>query len=303
MKAPIRSKLSTLINNPIRLFAFVASKGLFNWMPDKQYLKQMYRSMTGDRLNLSNPITFNEKIQWLKLYDRNPLFVKCADKYMVREHISDLLGRRYLSKIYGTFNNFDEINFDNLPESFVIKCTHDSGGVVICSDKSSFSIEEARDKINRNLKKNFYFFGREWVYKKISPRIICEEYLVDESGTELKDYKIFCFNGEPKIIQVDFNRFENHKRNIYTIDWEFIDLQIEFPNDPTTILTKPDTLEEMLNSASILSSGIKHVRIDLYSVSGKIIFGEMTFYHGSGYEKFYPEKYNHLFGEWIALNK
>lgn len=270
-------------------------------LPDKMFIKLEYRYYTGRKLNLDNPKTFNEKLQWLKLYYRRPEYTKLVDKYEVRKYIAETIGEEYLIPLLGVWDKFDDIDFSKLPNQFVLKCTHDSGGLVICKDKKKFSIEEARKKINKHLKRNFYYVHREWAYKNVKPRIICEKYMVDESGTELKDYKIFCFNGEPKLIQVDYNRFNGHKRNLYDIEWNYIPNSIKYPTDPNTIIKKPNKLNEMLELARVLSNGYPHVRVDFYYVNDRIYFGEMTFYHGAGYEKFEPESLEFEMGSWLEL--
>lgn len=279
----------------------VVFKKLTQSLPDSLYIRFQYFYYTKGRLNLKNPINFNQKLQWLKIHDRNPLYTIMADKYEARKYIESKIGGRYLIPLLGVWNKFDEIDFEKLPSQFVLKCTHDSGGVIICRDKKNIDIAEVKNKMNKCLKRNYFYFGREWPYKNIVPRIICEKYLVDESGVELKDYKIFCFNGEPKIIKVDFNRFENHKCNIYTIDWELIDFALEYPNEPSICIRRPDKLNDMLQIARILANNMPHLRVDFYSIKDQIYVGELTFYHLSGYGKFSPESYNDLLGSWIDL--
>lgn len=288
-------------SDPFLIFSYLAIKQKLNWLPDKLYLKLLYKAKTGKKLNLDSPITFNEKIQWLKLYDRNPDYTKLVDKFKVREFVAEKIGEQYLIPLLGVYENFDEINFNTLPNQFVLKCTHDSGGIVICKDKSQFDLIKARKKVNRSLKRNYYYTYREWPYRNIKPRIICERYMVDESKTELKDYKIFCFNGEPIMIQVDFNRFKNHKRNLYDINWNYLPFAIQQPTDPNKKIRKPEKLDEMLEIAKSLAEGFPHVRVDLYSVYDQIYFGEMTFYHGSGFEKFIPETYDKVLGDMLEL--
>jgi len=281
----------------------VGKKGFLNWIPDALYLKIIYRAETGKRLDLKHPKTYNEKLQWLKLYDRRPEYTMMVDKYEVRKYVAEKIGEEYLIPLIGVYDSVDEIPWEELPDKFVLKCTHGSGSNIICSNKRKLDIEEAKKKLRKWMKKNWYWFGREWVYNNINPRIVCEKFMVDESGEELKDYKIFCFNGEPKLIQVDFDRFKGHKRNIYDLDWDFVDLTIKYPRDPNRTIARPDKLDEMLNIARKMSAGIPHVRVDLYSIGDKIYFGELTFTHGSGYEPFYPESYNELFGSWLKLPK
>lgn len=294
-------RIYNLIRNPQKIIFLLGSRGFFNFIPDKAYLNLMYKLTIGKRLNLYSPKTFNEKLQWLKLYDRNPLYTQLVDKYEVRKYIAETIGEEYLVPIIGVWDKFEDIDFSKLPDQFVLKCTHDSGGHVICKDKNKLNIEEARRKINKSLKRNYFYCGREWPYKNVKPRIICEKYMVDESGIELKDYKIFCFSGEPKIIQVDYNRFINHKRNLYDIQWNFIPVSIQYPNNLKVKINKPERLDEMLKLAKVLSKDYPHVRIDFYSINEKIYFGEMTFYPEAGFGKFYPEKFGVQMGKWINL--
>lgn len=298
------TKLKTLIyfyKNPRKLIRLLGDYKLFNWLPDQIYLKFVYWGETGKKLNLDTPITFNEKLQWIKLNDRKPEYSKYADKYNVRSYVSKIIGEQYLIPLLGVYDSVEEIDWDSLPNKFVLKCTHGSGSNIICTDKEILDIEVTKMKLGKWMKKSWYWFGREWCYKDIKPRIICEKYLVDESGTELKDYKIFCFNGEPKLIQVDFSRFVEHKRNLYSVDWKYVDGTIKYPNQPSFNIKKPQKLDDMLRCAKILSGNIPHVRIDFYSINDQIYFGEMTFYHGSGYEEFEPESLGILMGSWIDL--
>jgi hypothetical protein len=278
----------------------------FRFMPDWLWLLRCKRRMKinlGYKLNLKNPKTFNEKIQWLKLYGNLEKYTDLVDKYEVRKYIAKTIGEEYLIPLIGVWDRFEDIDFEKLPEQFVLKCNHDSGSVIICKDKSSFDIRKARNKLNECLKQNFYYPSREPQYKNIKPRIICEKYMVDESGIELKDYKFFCFSGEPKIIQVDFNRFTNHKRNLYDVKWNYIPVSLGCPTEPNTAIDKPSNLQEMLDLAKKMSENIPHVRVDFYLIQDKIYFGELTFAHGGGYEKFEPEQFDFEMGSWLELPK
>lgn len=279
--------------------------GLTNIFPDKMFLKIGFKIRTGKKLNLQNPVSFNEKLQWLKLYDRRPEYTLMVDKNEVKKYVSDMIGEQYIIPTIGVYNSFDEIDFDKLPNSFVMKCTHDSGGLVIVKDKKKLRIEEAKKKIDRCLKVNYFYAGREWAYKNVNPRIIIEKYMEDTSGENgeegLFDYKIFSFNGSPKVIQVDFNRFTDHKRNLYTTDWRYINAAIEYPADPNYVIKRPRVLNEMLSLASKLSEGIPFVRVDFYCIYDRIYFGELTLYHGSGTETFIPESFGEKLGSYIRL--
>lgn len=295
-------KLYNCVRNPKMILYYLDHKGL-HILNDEEYIKLMYKEKFGKYPNLEKPEIFNEKLQWLKLYDRDPEYTKMVDKYEVKKYVASIIGEEYIIPTLGIYDKFDDIDFEKLPNKFVIKCTHDSGSTIICKDKNVFNVEKAKKEINRALKVNYYYFGREWPYKNVKPRIIIEKYMVDESGTELKDYKIFNFNGISKMIQVDFGRFKEHKRNLYDTNWNYIkELSIQYPNDSNTIIKKPENLEMMIKLAQRLSQGIPHLRTDFYSINGKIYFGELTFYHGSGLEKFNPETWNRKFGDWIDLN-
>ena len=270
-------------------------------VPSKIYLKIKFKLITGNHLDLDNPQTFNEKLQWLKIHDRNPEYTKMVDKYEAKKYVASIIGEEYIIPTIGVYDKFDDIDFDKLPNQFVMKCTHDSGGLVICKDKNTLDIKVARKKINKCLKKNYYYNGREWPYKNVKPRIIIEKYMVDESNKELKDYKVFNFDGKPKIIQLDYDRFVKHKRNLYDKDWKYIEAAIKYPTDKNVKIDKPKSLNKMLELASILSKNIPHVRTDFYLIDDKIYFGELTFYHGSGYEKFTPEQFGKEMGEWLKL--
>lgn len=272
-------------------------------IPDEKYLKIIYKSILKKDLNLENPKTFNEKLQWLKLNNRNPEYTKMVDKYEAKKYVANIIGEEHIIPIIGVWNKFEDIDFKELPNQFVLKCTHDTGGLVICKDKEKINLKEVKKKINKSLKRNFYYYGREWPYKNVKPRIIAEKYMVDESGVELKDYKIFCFDGKAKFILVDFGRFSDHYRNIYDLDWNLLDLKIKFPINAEHQIEKPVNLNEMIELAEKLSKNIPHVRVDFYNVRGKIYFGELTFFHGSGFTKIEPEEWDEKIGEYIKLPK
>lgn len=295
-------KLADIYHNPFKIIYLPGISTACKVLEDEKYVKLMFRALTGTKLNLENPVTFNEKLQWLKLHDRNPLYVKMVDKFEAKKYVANLIGEEYIIPTLGVWNRFDEIDFDTLPERFVLKTTHDSGGIVICNNKSQLDVLAAKKKINKSLGRNYYFAGREWAYKNVKPRIIAEKYKVDKNG-ELNDYKVFNFNGEPRLIQVDFNRFSNHKRNIYDTKWNYIPVQIEYPTDPNHIIERPDVLEEMLGLSRKLSTNIPFLRTDFYIVDEKIFFGELTLYHGNGTENITPNSYNYAMGEWLKLPK
>ncbi len=270
-------------------------------LSDQMYLKLIFPLNTGYKLNLERPTSFNEKMQWLKLNDRKPVYVKMVDKYEAKRYVASIIGDNYIIPTLAVYNTVEEIDFNALPNQFVLKCTHDSGGIVICKDKSSLDVKHAQWILRKGLKTNYFYQNREWPYKNVKPRIIAEQYMKDESGWQLKDYKIFCFNGEPKFIEVDYDRYVDHKLNVYDLNWNFIDFYMTSPNDKNVNIKKPAKLEEMLDIAKKLSVGLKFVRVDLYSINENIYFGELTHYPGSGFIDFHPKEYDKKLGEMLSL--
>lgn len=277
-------------------------KGFFNYMDDKSFVEKQYRTFFGKNPDLEHPQTFNEKLQWLKLYDHRPEYVTMVDKYLVKDYVANIIGEKYIIPTIGVWDNPKDIDFDALPEQFVLKCNHDSGTVHICTDKSSLNIKKVQNCLRKGLRRNYYLHGREWPYRNVNRKIIAEPYLKDESGYELKDYKIFCFDGVPKMIQVDFDRFIGHKRNLYDLDWNLIQAEIKFQNGWDTIIERPAVLEELLELASRLSKGYPHIRTDFYVCGEQIYFGELTLCHGSGTEEFRPAEFGKMVGDWMNLD-
>ena len=276
---------------------------LGRFISDESFVKCKYFLYFHKILDLNNPQTYNQKLQWLKLYDRHDEYTQMVDKYEAKNCAASIIGDEYIIPTLGVYNSFDEINFDELPNQFVLKCTHDSGGVAICRDKTTFDYKAARKLLSRNLKRNKYWSSREYPYKDVKPRIIAEEYMEDESGYELKDYKFFFFGGEPRLIQLDFDRFSGHKKNLYTIQWELLPFSFNYSCHPECIFPKPNGLEKMVDIARKLSKGIPFIRVDLYNIKGKIYFGEITFFPASGMGKFQPEEWDYKLGEMINLPK
>lgn len=275
---------------------------LLSPISDKTFSIIQYRIIHGKKLNIDKPKTYNEKLQWLKVYDHNPIYHLLVDKIEVRKWVADRVGEKYLIPIVGgPWNNCNEIDFSKLPNQFVLKCTHDSGGILICKNKNEFDIKYAKRFLANRMQHDYYLHGREWAYKGVRPRLYAEKYMVDESGIELKDYKIFCFNGIPKVIQVDFGRYTKHERNLYTPDWEYIPAQIKYPTNPIHQIDKPKCISEMLDVAAKLSAGLVQARVDLYVIYDKVFFGEITLYHGSGCEKFKPSEFGRQMGSFIQL--
>lgn len=302
MNNDLKKKISnSFILTPIYLwFKYKLRKKIES---DKKYLLKSYIKTHHISPDLDNPVTFSEKLLWSMLNHRDNLFVKCADKYEVREYVKNKIGEKYLINILGLFSDVNEIDFDKLPLSFVLKATHSSGWIIIIKDKKNTNKNAIRRTLKYWLKTNYYDFNREWTYNYMKKQIICEEFIGNEEGKSPLDYKFFCFNGEPKLIQLDIDRFSNHKRNVYDIQWNQIkNVEIAHEQDYSKEYEKPKNLEEMLNVASKLSEGFKHVRIDLYNLEGKIYFGEMTFFHGASvFDYFKPYEFHKMLGDWFQL--
>lgn len=278
------------------------------FMSDEVFIKQQYKRRTGKNLNLQNPQTFNEKIQWLKLNYHNEILHTCVDKFEVRDYIrTRIKDNDILIKNYGIFNKFEDINFDKLPEKFIMKLTNGSSFNYICKNKNKKEIRKMKRRFKKWLKIDYYLYGREWAYKGVKNRIICEELLEPSSGNPPEDYRFFCFNGRVEAISIDYDsvingvKNSNYKRNIYNRECERIDAQIEYPNKEGVRLEKTEDIKKMIEYAEILSKDFPHVRVDFYYFDNKIYFGELTYYHSSGYQNFKPKSFELLLGEKIEL--
>lgn len=288
---------------PRLVFFTIGIRGGFRFLSDEKYIKFMYWAKFGKKIDLDNPKSYNEKIQWLKLNKKNQLCEKLVDKYEVKKYVSDLIGEEHIIPTLGVWDSFEEISLKDLPEEgFVLKTTHDSGGVYICRSKSEYDEKKARGILDKSIKRNYYWNGREWPYKNVKPRIIAEPLLVDESGVELKDYKVFNFNGKAKMIQVDYDRFVSHKRNLYDTEWNYIQAEIKYPTS-THKIEKPSCLDKLIELSEILSKDFIHARTDFYVIGNQIYFGEITFLHGSGYECFRPTQFGIEVGSWMNIKQ
>lgn len=278
------------------------------WLPDSVYLKLRYHFHMGKSLNLTSPKTFQEKLQWLKLYDRNPEYTKMVDKILVKKYVASIIGNEYVVPLLGIWDRPEDIEWDSLPNRFVLKTNHGGGntGVVICKNKDSFDREHAILKLVNSLKQDVYHGLREWPYKNINKKVFAEQYIESAPGQDdLPDYKFFCFNGEVKALFVATERqTPNEDVKFDFFDTDFNLLPFKQGHENAKILpTKPSSFEEMKEIAKKLSKGIPHVRIDLYEVNGRPMFGEMTFYHFAGMVPFEPEEWDYKFGEWLTLPK
>lgn len=270
---------------------------------DSIYLKIAYWLKFGKALNLQNPSSYNEKLQWLKLYDRKPIYTTMVDKIEAKKYVSNIIGEEFIIPTIAEYNSVDEINWDILPNQFVLKCTHDSGGLIVCKDKALCNKEKELSKLRKALSKTYYYMNREWPYKNVPHRLICEEYLVDESGYELKDYKFFCFDGIPQFLFIASDRGnsnEETKFDFFDMNFSHLPFTNGHPNSGR-VFNKPVNFELMKEIASKLSKGIPQLRVDLYNINGKIYFGELTFFHWSGMVPFIPEEWDYKFGSYIKL--
>lgn len=271
------------------------------FMPDDMYIQLNYFAHFKKFCDLHNPKTYNEKLNWLKLHDHNPLYTTLVDKYEVKKYVDEILGGGYTIPTFGVWDKFDEIDFEKLPDQFVLKCTHDSEGLVIVKDKAKLDKVAAKEKIETALKQNFYYIGREWPYKNVRPRIIAEQYMEDHVDGELRGYKFFCFDGEPKAMFIASDRASDHvKFDYYDLQFNHLDIKQKYLHAQKT-LRKPVTFEQMIELSRILSRGYPHVRVDFYEVNGRVYFGELTFYHFSGFMPFEPSKWDDVFGDWLTL--
>lgn len=301
----MKEKLKNFKKNPWILWIWNEQRRIkgeknFKKITDEEFVKKFYKNAFGNELDLENPITFNEKLNWLKLNLKNPNATICADKYEVRKYIENKGYGYILNDLLGVYDNVEEIDIDRLPDRFVLKGTHGSGWNLIVKDKNKVKWKPWKLIMKSWLRQNFYYYGREWVYKDIKPRIICEKFLED-SNKELLDYKIYCFNGIPKFIQIDVDRFTNHTANYYDVEWNEMNFQYDDENSGRKI-EKPKNLKQMLEISKILSEEFEHVRVDFYEVDGKLYFGELTFFTASGSGKFNPEKYDEIIGSWLHLD-
>lgn len=274
-----------------------------NRISDEKYLKILYWLTFHKKLNLKIPVTFNEKLQWLKLNDRKDIYTEMVDKNKAKSYVANIIGDDYIIPTIGVYDSFDEIDFDKLPNQFVMKCTHDSGNVVVCIDKNIFNKKNARKRINKSLKTNYFYISREWPYKNVEKKIIIEKYMKDYNKIDLTDYKFYCFNGEPKYLYIS-EGLSNHS----TAKIDFFDMNFDRApfgrtdfNHFDEIPEKPINFEEMKKLAKELSKGFSFLRVDFYEINGKIYFGELTFTPCGGFMIFSPEEWDKKLGDLLEL--
>lgn len=297
-------KLKKAIDDPRAAMAWAFRKTKMMWHDDEQYLRILYRLFYGHKLNLENPKLYSEKMQWLKLFYRKPEFTQMVDKYEVKKLVTDKLGGGIVIPCYGVWNSFDDIDFDQLPNQFCLKCTHDSGSYVVCKDKPTFDKEAARKKLMKNLNKNFFYEFREWPYKNVKPRIIAEKYEPSLGNVGSEEYKLTCCDGEVKAITVcggvphaDYSLRSN---DTFTKDWKRQDWYAYYKPKGGDI-KKPTQMDKIIEMSEELSKGIPYIRIDWYIIDGKPYFGEFTFYTWAGFLRFTPPEWDKKMGDWIKL--
>ena len=307
MKA-IRKLIKYAFDSDFR-FDINASHGFYRNMPDLIYLKHLFKARMGYDMDFSHPTTFNEKLQWLKLYDRNPLYIKLVDKYQVKDIVSGIIGSQYIIPTLGVWDRFDEIDFDSLPNQFVLKCTHDSGGLVICRDKSKLDFASARQKINKSMNRNYYYIAREWPYKDVKHRIIAEQYFENKctegnAAPVLNDYKLHCFNGRFDCVFVCEGRFSPRGVRYHYFDdkWTYLPYcPYEGLDTESLSALRPERFDEMICIAEKLSKGIPEVRVDLYEVNGQVYFGELTFFSQMGFDTSITREADEILGSKFEL--
>lgn len=288
-------------------FIVLSSRRYYNNIEDKIYLEKLFKATMGYPLDLENPKTFNEKLQWLKLYNRKPEYTILVDKYKVREYIANKIGEEYLIPLLGVWDDPDDIDFDTLPNQFVLKCNHNSGlGMCICKDKDSLDISKVRSDLRKGLKQDYYLTGREWPYKNVPRKIIAEKYMIDSSDTnEFTDYKFFCFDGYVDCVMVCLDRSSgNTKFYFFDEEWNLKRHNKRGQEAPENFtIPKPFCMDDMFEIASQLSKGIPFVRVDLYQSNNQIYFGEMTFYPDSGFDNNITREADLYFSSLIKLQK
>lgn len=291
----IERKINALCRKLLKRFGGVLS--------DKQYIKAAYRLWMHSKLNLKNPQSFTEKLQWLKLYDHNPLYTTLVDKYEVKKWVKERIGEKYVIPTIGVWDSLDSIEWNDLPEKFVLKTTFGGGsdGVYICKNKSNAHKADVFAKMEESMKTDPYKRVREWPYKNVPRRLIAEQYLGDNTG-DLADYKFYCFGGEPKVLLIATNRYTSHNFDYYDMNYKKLSIVSAMgPNNPNLSEEKPTYFEEMKGVARKLCQGFPHVRVDLYCCNGHIYFGEMTLYDSSGFDNMNSEEWNMRFGSWIQI--
>ncbi len=293
-------KINRFLSDKEIRFAYLTQMGFFNKMSDKDFLQKKYQMIFGKELNLENPCTFNEKLNWLKVYDQEDRYTKLADKILVKKFVEEKIGGEYVIPLYKEYQKPEDISLEELPDQFVLKCNHDSGGAFICRDKSKFDLASVQKRLKKNLKRNWYYSSREWAYKNIKPMILAEKYIEDPTSDDLIDYKFFCFNGEPKYVYTTVKN-SNIYENYYDLDFNKVNINHGYPRrDPE--FQKPQNFDKMVELVKVLCKDIPFVRLDMHNVDGKIYFGEFTFYDWAGLKPFPDPQDDEKLGKLLDLS-
>lgn len=296
--------IKEIIRHPKMLYISATNRGLTSWVPDELHIRLLWRIKRGCPIDLKCPKTYMEKLQWLKLHDRNPMYTTMVDKLEMKSWVSKKIGSQYVVPVYSSWDCFDDINPSNLPNRFVLKTTNDSSGLSVCKEKSSFDWDSARQKVNASLRRNYFDVWREWPYKNVKPRVFAEALLEERGSCQdgvLTDYKFFCFNGVPKIMYVSQDASISPHTDFFDMNFNHLSIRMADPN-ADILPPKPKKFEEMKSLAAKLSEGIPHVRVDFYCVNDCVYVGELTFYHNAGFSEIEPEEWDQRMGDWIDLS-
>lgn len=298
--------LKEIAENPKLLYISAANRGLTNFVSDERHIKIVWSIYKDGKLNLDNPETFCEKLQWLKLHDRNPAYPKMVDKVEMKDWVSSRIGPGHVVPIYGVWDSFDQIDREALPNEFVIKTTHDSSGLSICKDKKTFDWAKAKARVEKSLSHNYFMQWREWPYKDVRPRVFAEKLITESGGRAvdgdaLTDYKFFCFNGEPKVMYVSKDTSRDPRTDFFDMGYIHLPIRMADPN-ADDLPPKPAAFDEMKHYAAMLSRGIPHLRVDFYYIEGRVYVGELTFYHNAGFSRIEPPEWDKKLGDWIDLS-
>lgn len=300
--------MSRISKNYLKQIILGIKNEIYKLIPNTIYVKIYFKKKYGYNFDLYNPTTFNEKLWWLHIFNRDPLTTKCTDKVLVRQYVSNCGLTHILNDVYAIYDTPEDIDLANLPDEFFLKCNHLSGGNIWCQDKNTFSLRETKVKLRNLMKKNYYWSSREWNYKNIEPKIICEKVLEDESSQiGLIDYRFFCFEGEAKFLCVDIDtcsddgsHFSGAKRNVYDLNFKNLEIKLRRPNFDNTLIKKPKNFRSMIEYANVLSKPFVACRVDFYNIDGKIVFGEITFHQGGAHD-IEPSEYQYIWGDLMNL--
>ena len=296
-------KLLKVVKRP-ELIGIRIIENISYFIPDKLYLRIMYKLYTRHCLDLKNPIDYTEKLQWLKLYNRCPEYTMMVDKIRVKEYVAKIIGQEHIIPTLGVWEKPEDIDFDKLPDKFVLKCNHNSGsGMCICKDKNKLNLSEVKKKLKKGLAQNYYLHAREWPYRNVHRQILAEKFMENGGEADLVDYKFFCFDGEPYIMYVSCDNSDHSTTDFFDMNYNLLPIRMKDPNSNNPSPKKVEEFDEMRNYARKLSKGIPHVRVDFYVINHHVYFGELTFFHNAGFSLVHPDEWNRKLGDMIDLKK